>query len=232
MELEKEIAFTMTATIRPAIIDHTICSFSENFSDFDFQKATLFVNIDPLPEMFIHRLPKVIDVVRKHFGEVHINSPKQANFATAVKWLWSQPATPYIFHMEDDWELVRKIKMQSVLDIMTKTPSLYQVRLCKFLKKSARELYGLSPCLIRREFYSTVAQHIVEDCNPERQLRGVKNWGLDAARKQGVKRVCAFPHNKIIIKDIGREWRVKHGMSKQAEEIDFVKWEWRKNIIK
>ena len=225
-----DVEFTTTACIRPDVLEKTYKSFSKNLVDMNLKDFTLYINVDPLPEKSPFSRKDVVAVAKRYFGTVVANMPDEANFCRAIKWLWHQPKSKYVFHIEDDWQLLKSIPFSDILKRFKKYRGLYQVRLNKNPeKKSATRLYGLSPCVCRMDFYQAVAANLNPKRNPERQLRDVKGWGLAQPRKD---RVMPFPKRETIVKDIGREWRVKFGMSKEINENKFVKWKYMKRIEK
>ncbi len=225
-----DVVFTTTACVRPDILDETYRSFSSNMTDMDLKEYTLYINVDPMPQRTSHTQQDVVNVAEKYFGKVIANTPKEANFCRAIKWLWHQAQSKYVFHLEDDWSLLKPTLFSNILKRFVKYRGLYQVRLNKNpKKKSATRLYGLSPCVCRKDFYEAVAKNLNPKRNPERQLRDVKSWGIAQPSKH---RVMPFPKNETIVKDIGRDWRVKHGMSKEINENKFIKWKYMKRIEK
>ena len=45
-----ELEFTTTACNRPEILEKTYKSFTTNLKDINFNKSTLYINIDPSPD--------------------------------------------------------------------------------------------------------------------------------------------------------------------------------------
>ncbi len=213
--------FTMTATLRPDIIEQTISSFNKNLINVDMKKSVLYINIDPVPNNSDITNDQVVTVAEKFFGNVVVRSPDVPNFCSAIKWLWGQPSDePYILHLEDDWELFVKLDCNVLVHLLT-TQNLYEVRITKYLKKSATRKYGLSPALVSTAFSSVVSQNLDPTKNPERQLLQVANWGLTPHCPQTI---TAYPHGSIAIRDIGRAWRETLGIQKPADENYFVTW--------
>lgn len=224
------LSFTMTATLRPDILDQTIFSFVKHLKDIELSECEIFANIDPVPRNMIDKKQATADVLSRYFKKVHLNTPENANFASAVKWAWSTASSPFIFHLEDDWVLTEDVMIEKLLDMMSQNKSLYQIRLCKFLKKSATKKYGLSPCLIRHNFYSVVGREMNTSVNPEWQLREAEKWGLLSPKYEVT--VCEYPKGRIIIKDIGRRWRVKNHMSKHETCSEFLEWKWKNKVAR
>lgn len=209
----------MTATLRPELVDRTLDSFQQNMTNFDMKSSTLYINVDPAPSNSSIKPREVVDVARKYFGVVLENIPEQPNFCSAIKWLWDQ-GDGYILHFEDDWELFLTVDLQVMLAII-QDKNLYQLRLTKYLKKSATKKYGLSPCLVDPLFRQIVSQNLDRTMNPERQLLNVHQWGLKNHCSETIE---AYPKGQIVIRDIGREWREDRGLNKHVDENHFITW--------
>lgn len=194
--------FTTPATIRPDILDQTYSSFHKNLQGVDFKQSRLLINIDPLPQGEISRIPEMIKVAQKYFGTVEANRPKIANFSRAINWLWTKANRDFIFHLEDDWELMRPVDLGEAMQLMRDKPFLQQVRLR--WKKSNKFVYGYAPCLIRRKMYEAVAGKLSKLADPEKQLQDYRKMGIFPAVVGTT--VIGWP-DKIVIRDIGREWR-------------------------
>ena len=119
--------FTTTAMARPFIVDRTFKSFSKNLQGIDLQNCRLFINIDPLPSNIKRK--DVIVVARKYFKEVYYNLPKKANFTAAVNWIWLNSSSEFIFHLEDDFEMIRLVDPKEIINILESEPDLALMRL-------------------------------------------------------------------------------------------------------
>ncbi len=221
--------FTTPAMARPDILDKTYSSFSKNLKGIDLKECRLFINIDPLPSD-VNRT-KVIEVAKKYFGEVHPNCPDKANFTTACNWLWSNAETEYIFHIEDDWQLIKEVPVKRMLKYFKKHSELMEVCLRAYRYKYT--ICPLSPNIMHKRYYKAVAGKLNEKVNPEIQLRG-KNFGIEMpAPSLGVKwqgKIIAYPENQVdvVIKDIGREWLKKSKFKKPRRKGKFTSWETKK----
>lgn len=226
----QKLLFTITSTIRPQILSLTLDSFNKHLNH-SLKEYDCYINIDPSPCHSEKKAQKIIEITQKYFKTVVNNCPKTPNFSLAIKWLWTSANTPYIFHLEDDWILKKHIDIDEMIGIMKKN-DYYQIRLTKFLISSATNLYGLSPCLISRVFYKTVAKNMSIDQNPERQLRNVSKWGLvdpiilssDGKLSEPNGKVIQYPYNKVVIRDIGRMWRYEQKLYKPENEDSFISW--------
>jgi hypothetical protein len=221
--------FTTTAMARPALFDRTLNSFSSNLKDVDLKECRLFVNVDPLPPK-VDRM-KVVEVGQKYFGEVIYNFPDTANFTAAVNWIWKSAGTKCIFHLEDDWQLVKPIVVEDLLVAFKKNKKLLQIIL-----RAYRYNYGtcvLSPSIIHKRMYKAVGGNLRTDLNPEAQLRG-ERFGISMPRRIDGKanpggRILVYPKpgKQIILRDLGRKWITKTNYRKTGEgkKARFITWE-------
>ena len=120
-----KIDVTMTATLRRDIIIKTLSSFKRMFTpDHEY---TLYINIDPIGEGIIPE--EIYLIARQYFKKVIPNYPKTPGFCNAFKWCIENTTADIIFHLEDDWELLRPFNINSLLHIMDLHPSLGAIRL-------------------------------------------------------------------------------------------------------
>lgn len=218
------VDFSTTAMARPDVLDMTYWSFSNNLKDINLKDCRLFINIEPLP-VDVDR-NEVIKVAEGYFGEVHANCPNKANFTAACNWLWSNADAEYIFHLEDDWCLIKEISIKSLLRPFKGNPKLLEVALRAY--PYVYKVCPLSPNVMHERYYKAIAGKLDESLNPEIQLRG-KKFGIDMPDKTSYKgKVYVYPEdfNDIVVKDIGRKWmkssKYKKGGSVKA---GFTTWE-------
>lgn len=222
--------FTTTAMARPEIVDRTYASFSKNLKGIDLKECRLFINVDPLPND-VNR-EEVIKVAEKYFEEVHPNYPEKANFTAACNWIWSNAQTEYIFHLEDDWQLIEKVSVPQLLKYFKKHSKLLEVALRAYRYQYL--ICPLSPNIMHERYYKAIAGKLNENCNPEIQLRG-KKFGIDMPTREfkiSTKgKLVIYPEkkNKIIVKDIGRKWIKKSKYKKpKGKKGHFTTWESKK----
>ena len=223
-----EIDFTTTAMSRPLIVDRTYSSFSKNLQGIDLKNCRLFINIDPLPPHMKRK--EVIAVARKYFKEVHYNLPKVANFTAAVNWIWSNASSEFIFHLEDDWELVRPVSVSKLMNYFQKNDQLLQIILRAY--RYRYRTCALSPSIIHRKMYSAVGGNLNIKVNPEAQLRG-KKFGIKMPSRGSISHktlIVVYPEKikRIILRDIGRKWINKTKYKKGGgarKKARFITWE-------
>jgi len=221
--------FTTTAMARPEILNRTLSSFSKNLIGITLKNCRLFINIDPLPSGIKRK--EVIRVARKYFKEVNYNLPKVANFTAAVNWLWSNAETEYIFHLEDDWELVKKVSVPRLLAFFEKNENLLQLILRAY--RYRYKTCALSPSIIHKKMYSAVGGNLNIKVNPEAQLRGDK-FGIKMPTRGSAtagRSIRVYPKKHVILSDIGRRWINKSRYKKGGgyrKKARFITWEIKK----
>lgn len=213
------ISFTTTAMPRPDILDKCYESFSKNLFGVDMKRSVLYLNIDPFPydnaKQFvqINRLREnVLSVAKKYFKTVYYNTPDKPNYAAAYKWLWGSAKSDVIINIEDDWELIRPVNIDILLNKYSHVK--YEI---------VFRAYGYnypccctSPAILKKRFYSEIARGMNTQENPECQIHrngdGRYSIIIPNSRTKDIKTyVVAYPeyrnvHRNIIVKDIGREW--------------------------
>jgi hypothetical protein len=203
---------TITACIRPEILERTLSSFSSNLRNFSFKESTCYINVDPLPEKEDPQL--VIDVAKKYFKEVVANTPQNPNFGMAVKWVWERVQSPTFLHLEDDWHLNSLVDANILIDALSKKNGISGISLKKRCLTSVCKIF-ICPSFIRTEWAKATIASIGQGDNPEFFVRskscGRTKWLF-----------YPFNHNSPpIIDDIGREWMIKDG--RYSKKGDFFK---------
>lgn len=168
------LEFTTTSCNRPEILERTYHSYFSKLEDVNFKASTVYINIDPTPTA--ENLEKVEAVAKKYFGRVVVNRPCSPNFAKAVIWCFSQVTGPYFFHLEDDWVLLRPVKVMKVIALLGSS------NLQCVLNKQKSKIFSREagqPCLIPSLFSTRIVkkylQLMKDDLNPEYQMKNIFN---------------------------------------------------------
>ena len=226
------IDVTTSATIRPGLLHATLSSFRDNLlnTNHDYR---LIINVDPAGEED-KTADDVIEVAKSHFDNVVSRAPKTPCFAGAVIWCWSQVESDLVFHLEDDWVMIRPIDLDKMLGTISEFGNFASFRLAKQNQKCSGmglrvkpyDRISLNPVFIRKKFIKKAIRHMSPTKNPEKQLRTadpecgkfIKNTSHGVYVEQG---------SGIIVQDIGRKWMMKHG--RYVKPTGFLQWKKRKN---
>lgn len=204
------ISFTTTACCRPELLRKTYNSFYENIKGIDFSKITLYINIDPLPD--VKNRDETLEVAKKYFKNVIYRFPETPNFTSAINWLWSNADTDYIFHLEDDWILTSPVHIEDIVNRFDEN-EVMEVALRAYPYEYKK--LCLSPSFWRKSLYKRFAGHLDENKNPEVQLR-VKGISPD-----NISCIGEYP----IVKDIGRGWLSDSKFKRPITKSVFTSWE-------
>jgi len=230
-----------TATLRPELLEKTYKSFFENLF-IDKYNYRIIINVDPIGSKIDSQ--KVVLVAKKFCNNVIYNVSDNPNFAKAWKWCWDQVESDFVFHLEEDWELLSPVEINKLIDILNDNETLATLRLIKmnvpknlrffrskyivregFLQAENRSVsFGGNPQLIKSEFVKQARNYMVLDRNPEKQFRkgAIDLWNNVVS--QWDYGVYTAPKNKALVKDIGKEWMVKNKFRKKSG-AGFVVWE-------
>ena len=245
-----QIDITMTCTKRLSIFKKTIESFYDNmFKAFIEDNWVRFiVNIDPAGNEggfndFVEVLSTVPNI------SVMIKSPKEASFPKAFKHVWENAFSEYIFHLEDDWELLRTVDLSKLIGILEEEKDLALLRLPMFhageesmknwnkffpyngkyyeCPDDLRTSLGFCghPSLIKGEFVRNIVKHLDENRNPEKQFHSRGRTPIMQEVAKWRYGVYGIPGETPLIRDIGRRWMVQNGLRKQGCKAFFVNWE-------
>jgi hypothetical protein len=238
------IALSMTACRRPEIMERTVRSFGRYMPELI--KATAIVNIDPAGGDFGDG-ETCAHIIRSSFRLQRYFQPHAPSFAKAFIKVWSVASVAdYVFHLEDDWELLRPVSLDRMVEVLEAEPDLAVLRLpwkaagdtaAKQWKvwfpwngtyfecpPNARREVGFCghPSLIRGEFVRQAVNVLDPSSNPEKQFHHgpaaeiVDQWRFG---------VWGPPNSGPAVKDIGREWMVKNGYKKAGNKAFFDTWE-------
>lgn len=244
--MKTKIDITMTATLRPSLIQKTLKSywknlFSEFKDDFDY---SFIINIDPVGENI--KPKEIIKFSNTIFENVIYNIPDKPSFPKAVKWTWNQCNGDFVFHLEDDWLLDRYVNLRKLVNILNKYDDLACLRFCKYnipkkettsffkskyfynpdgfyIAEDSKSQFGLNPCLIKIDFVREARNYMIDDINPEKQFR----YSNSLMRKLIMKwkyGIFGNPGDKILAIDNGVNWKFDNKF-KKPDEKTFLVWE-------
>jgi hypothetical protein len=240
--IKNKIDITTTATLRPELLEKTYKSFFTNLF-MDKHDYRIIINVDPIGSE-LYAAKEMVLIAKKFCNNVIYNCPKEANFAKAWKWCWEQVESDFVFHLEEDWELLRKVDINHMIGILNNNLNLAALRMLKinvpkdlwffrsaytvedgFLKAEDRSVsFGGNPQLIKSEFVKQACKYMTIDKNPEKQFRpDSKNLWEKVVSKWDYG-VYANPGDKKLIIDIGRQWMENHRFQKK-ESTTFIIWE-------
>lgn len=132
---------TMTATLRPELIQRTLHSFHTKLWKDWLSYAQFYVNVDPAGaeseeeiEYKKHQIQNVFDSFLSP-NEAVINFAEKCHFPTAWLWCVKQTKSDFVFHLEEDWELNFEQDFETMYGIFQKHEyrKLKHLRLSQFI---------------------------------------------------------------------------------------------------
>lgn len=236
----------MTAVRRPEILKRTLYSFYKSCFAPVIDKCRLIINIDPIgDDMASHDLYHIITA---YFDHYIMGMPMTSSFPKAFKWTWDHVSAPWVFHLEDDWELLDTVDLCAMIEMMEKFPQLASLRLPFFpstknnmknwnlffpwnghyfsCPSNLRKTAGFCghPSLLRGGFVRNCTPLIDISLNPEKQFHGGNNPLIKEVLRWEYG-VYGKPNRPRIIKDIGIEWRNANKFKKAGSKAFFTEWE-------
>lgn len=245
------IDVTITAVMRPSIFKTMINSFFKNLFDDYLKKGHrlhLVINIDPVggedSKYFIKCFSDYLVIES-------VNMPIQASFPKAFKYVWSNvyADADYVFHLEDDWELLQKVDLLKLINILEKEDDLALLRLPAFyagnrFMKNWNKFFPYNgkyyecpeelktsvgfcghPSLIKAQFVRNTVKHLDDTRNPEKQFHSRGNTLIMQEVVKWRYGVYGIPGSPPLVRDIGRQWMVAQGYRKQGSKAHFTQWE-------
>ena len=232
------IDITTTATLRPQLLDRTYDSFKKRLFK-NKHECRAIINIDPIGEKCSYR--DVVKVAKKHFNDVIYNVPDEPSFPKAWIWCWKQVEADYVFHLEEDWLLLRDVDIDHMIGILQENKKIAALRMAKMdinslhffsskyvqrdgylLALNRKKSFGGNPQLVRGDFVKATRSLMIDDRNPEKQFRAgtpvvftvVSRWDYAVYGKLG---------DRMLVEDIGRTWRRRHNFEKEGG-AGFLRW--------
>jgi len=238
-----KIDITMTAVLRPKILDETLRRIVRFVVD-DPTRFRLIINVDPVGEKI--KPGKVVKVSRKHFPNIIYNIAKTPSFPKAVKWVWKNSDAPFVFHWEDDVNILRKINVQKMINILNEDEDLSSLRLYKsrtpnkkrfktfscmwkynekgyYVADDWKRQFGLNPILIKRSFIDEAVKLMVDNVNPEKQFRSSQSYMLPLIKKWKYGLFTNPKEPQLINGRKGQRWKNKMRLKKPDKER-FLSW--------
>lgn len=216
--MKKLIDITTTATLRPEILEKTFSSFWQNiFSQHDYDYR-LIINIDPIGD-YSCLSEDVLDVAESFFSDIVYNCPDSHSFPKAVKWVWSNSTSDYVFHLEDMWLAMTSVNLSHLVHILDNYPHIGCVNLYKYVlsdgapepnfyqynTKQDKRLFLqirdplLSPGLYRGDFVRKISKKMNDNDNPELQMWGDKKVPNDSNGSKKVRKcLSAYDYSLYV----------------------------------
>lgn len=245
VELEK-VDFAMTSVLRPNLFDGTLKTIQKgilrhHIDDINFK---LILNIDPVGEKVDPM--EMVEITKKYFENVIYRIAKTPSFPKAVKWVWSKTDAPYVFHWEDDVNLLRQVDVMNMIEILKKYPELSSLRLYKagipkrdlirtfgsiwkyhpegfYLANDWKRQFGLNPILIKKAFVKEAVERMVVNFNPEKQFREAQKYMRPLIKKWKYG-IYAKPGDRRIIDGRKGKWWKDELKLKKPKGKTFVQW--------
>jgi hypothetical protein len=244
--MKHRIDIAMTAVIRPELLKGTLLTIKKYVMkkqrDIDFR---LIINIDPIGEDVDPM--RVVEVAQDHFKNIRYNISDKPSFPKAVKWVWSTSTAPYVFHWEDDMDILRRIDIRQMIYILDKYKDVSSLRLYKgttpkkekvlrafrgkwiynkdgfYVSNRWQDQFGLNPILIKQEFISEAVKRMVDHTNPEKQFRYSQKYMRPLIQKWKYAIFAKPGETRAFDGRKGQRWKNKMKLQKPKGQT-FTEW--------
>ena len=223
---------TMTAILRPKVIEQTLVSLKKHLKFSG--DIRLILSIDPIGEKI--KAKNVFQVASLYYPVFHIYN-KQASFENSVIWLWNQVETSYFLHWEDDKILLRDLDIDWCIEKLEKNKNIASMSFptIKISRKNKiffwtswnliEDIYttdnyggcfGTRPHLIRKEFIKGSLLYIHNERNIEKQFRYSNTKFCEEFLSKWL--FSLYPESEVY-KDIGNDWKRKMKIKKSQGKV-------------
>jgi hypothetical protein len=225
---------TMTAVLRPKVLNATLKSFEKHLFK-SFSDHRLIVNIDPVGDS---TTDAVLNVIYDFFPKdnVYYRCPNTPHFGVAAQWVWSKVESEFVFHLEDDWRLLEDVSLQDLFDILSTSMDMGSIRLLickeKYMKGYFKDVkskhftinnkLSLNPCLCRGVYLRKLSSMMNPSKNPELQVVHASPTSKFGKFTSSWKHVVYDHKKNPIVENIGKNWRIKRNLIRKRS--DFVTW--------
>ncbi|MHA7775275.1 hypothetical protein [Roseibium sp. M-1] len=240
------IDVTLISGARPELLKKTLEDYSSKLFK-NFAVRSLYVNIDPFEGGQIE-VEACETICKEFFPVVVARKPDSSHFTKAVKWLWSQPAADWFFHLEDDWVLSREVRAEEFrsaqkrkvtqVSLMTREKNWgnrsvfhYEPGRKVFLGRDfgkglnkKRPIFTTSPSFVQTAFAKRCAELMDDGLDPEKQLNYL-NPELNTHTARFRNHFIGARREYVAV-DIGRTHRDAHGITKSVVDGNSI---WNRN---
>jgi hypothetical protein len=222
-----KIDITMTCVPRKELLYRTLNSFMLNLfkSNEDYR---LIINLDMSKHDDVCTVEEALEIIYLFFDKEQViyKVAKTPHFTKAVKWCFSKIKSKYVFHLEDDWELIKPLEMQDLIDILDSKRTLKEVSLRKTSTKlpmyyPEEGAYFIdtnkityNPGLHRGAFLKRVGKALDIKRNPEAQVRDPATDEMAKIINNAKFAVYNSPDNPFVA-DTGTGWKRARGIKKR-----------------
>jgi hypothetical protein len=241
-----DIAITMTAVRRRKVLQKTLESFYTNL--LGGLKTILFINVDPIGDE--EASDQSVWLAKNYVDTVVSRTPDSPDFGLAWHWTWTMARkcnAPWILHLEDDWQLMKPVKIKKIFSVLKKFRYLALLRFslwpsgpteilawdrvrfvwngCYFHcpPESMNWAYCGHPSIIKRRWLDQMFPLIDPRLNPEKQFRR-QNQRLVQEMRRWDYGLYQMPNEEEGVREIGRSWRDAAGYLKIQNECDVGHW--------
>jgi len=239
-----KLDITITACKRPEILATTLYSFVSKM--LIGHECRAVINVDPVGT---GNSIDTVEACKAVFPNTIYRLAEEANFSEGFKWVWQNKGdAEFVLHLEDDWELLKEVDVNHMVNILRGHPKLALLRLPQFRADGDKmknwnkffpwngtyfecpEELKMSvgfcghPSLIKKEFIENTVNYIDITKNPEKQFhRGPFEIMKEIAKWSFG--VYGTPEQSAMIRDIGRKWMIKNKWKKKGSKAYFMEWE-------
>jgi len=242
--MKDRVDITMTAVLRPSLLSETLQTILKHVCKDQIDRFRLIINVDPIGEDIDPT--RIIKIAQKNFSDVIYNIADTPSFPHAVKWVWSQATAPFIFHWEDDVDILHPIDIDDMIGILKRHTDISSLRLYKaatpnrksfrtfacmwdynkqgfFVARDWRKQFGLNPILIKREFVKEAVTRMVDHTNPEKQFRESQKYMRPLIKKWKYALYTRLGSPRMIDGRKGQRWKNAMKLDKPKGQT-FLKW--------
>jgi len=232
------IDITMTAALRPEIVERTLKSISDHIIFNGILR--LIIDIAPVGDNKYNQLD-ILNIAPKYFSNINIRTRDISYQAEALIWAWRNAESEFILNWEDDWELLEDIYFDKLIEYFNYYRKLAAINFDRQEKSILnypgykdkfellnKNLYqrkmgyslGGPPALIRGEFIKQALKYV----NP------FEYFDITSRKPEVQSFLNEWDHATLIhydgpyVKDLGKEWRKKHGLKMVKDTSIGVQW--------
>jgi hypothetical protein len=237
------IDITMTAALRPEIIEQTLVSICKYVKCSE--PLRLIINVDGRGDMSSSE-EEIMEIVNKYFQKENTicRIPKLSAVTEAQRWIWETSESEYVLNWEDDCVAEKELDIDSAIELHEKHSNIGMMLFDRcdksmlnhngyensftyfkdnlYIRHKGVCLWG-SPMLIKRNYIKQALSYFIDNEYMEITARADKVQ--EFLRTWVICTYMGSDGSGNFVRDIGREWLEKMGLIRKKESAIGYIWE-------
>ena len=244
------IDIVMLAIVRPKIVERTLTAARKYlFNDDLLESFRLIVEVGAIGEKGCS-VVEIESLCKAYFTNVICHMTDELSIPKAYKRGMRKATSDLVFYLEDDYELLRTVNLNAMIQLHRKYADLAILRLptlpdpdgetrkegssrfkfngeffeCPADKKALKGYQG-HPSLIKRNYIRAMLPFIDNKLNPEKQLQQPSTKKHETEVDKWRYGVFQTPNETAAVDHVGADWAAENGFVRTESAREFINYE-------